>query len=142
LKKLGGLYKNRVGLSMLFLLPALSVAGLPPFSGFFAKLGLIIAGLESKQYFIIGVALVVSLMTLFSMTKVWNEAFWKPPKDPQFADQQKSVSAWRWAPSITIVVFSVLLGLLANPIFEICQLAAAQLMDPTQYISAVLGVVQ
>lgn len=142
LKKLGGLYKHRVGLSMLFLLPALSVAGLPPFSGFFAKLGLIIAGLDSKQYLIIGLALVVSLMTLFSMTKVWNEAYWKPPKDPQYADQQKPVSAWRWVPSIAIVVFSVLLGLLANPIFEICQLAAAQLMDPTQYISAVLGVVR
>lgn len=142
LKKLGGLYKNRVGLSMLFLLPALSVAGLPPFSGFFAKLGLIIAGLESKQYFIIGLALVVSLMTLFSMTKVWNEAYWKPPKDPQYADQQKPVSVWRWVPSITIVLFSVLLGILANPVFEVCQLAAAQLMDPSEYIRAVLGVVR
>ncbi len=142
LKKLGGLYKNRVGLSMLFLLPALSVAGLPPFSGFFAKLGLIVAGLESQQYFIIGVALVVSLMTLFSMTKVWNEAYWKPAKDPEVAEDQKSVSACRWVPSIVIVVFSVLLGLFANPVFEVCQQAAAQLMDPAQYISAVLGVLR
>ncbi len=142
LKKLGGLYKNRVGLSMLFLLPALSVAGLPPFSGFFAKLGLIIAGLESKQYLIIGIALVVSLMTLFSMTKVWNEAYWKPAQDPKVTDNQKSVSAWRWAPSIIIVVLSVLLGLLANPVFEVCQLAAAQLMNPSEYINAVLGVLR
>ena len=142
LKKLGGLYKNRVGRSMLVLLPALSVAGLPPFSGFFAKLGLIVAGLESQQYFIIGVALVVSLMTLFSMTKVWNEAYWKPAKDPEVAEDQKSVSACRWVPSIVIVVFSVLLGLFANPVFEVCQQAAAQLMDPAQYISAVFGVLR
>ena len=142
LKKLGGLYKNRVGLSMLFLLPALSVAGLPPFSGFFAKLGLIIAGIESKQFFIIAVALVVSLMTLFSMTKVWNEAYWKPPKEPEYADQNKPVSVWRWIPSVLIVLISLLLGLLANPVFEVSQLAAAQLMDPTEYISVVLGVIR
>jgi len=142
LKQLGGLYKNRVGLSMLFLLPALSVAGLPPFSGFFAKLGLIIVGLENKHYLIIAVALIVSLMTLFSMTKVWIEAFWKPPKDTKYADQQKPISVWRWVPSVLIVVISVLLGLLANPVFEVSQLAAAQLMDPAQYINAVLGVVR
>jgi len=142
LKQLGGLYKNRVGLSMLFLLPALSVAGLPPFSGFFAKLGLIIAGFESGQYFIIGVALVVSLMTLFSMTKVWNEAYWKTPKESKYLDQQRTVSAWRWVPSLIMVLLSVLLGLLANPIFEVSQAAAAQLMDPSVYIRAVLGVVR
>ncbi|HSM23324.1 MAG TPA: Na+/H+ antiporter subunit D [Anaerolineaceae bacterium] len=142
LKKLGGLYKNRVAFSMLFLLPALSVAGLPPFSGFFAKLGLIIAGLESRQYFIIAVALVVSLMTLFSMTKVWNEAFWKPPKDPNYSDNPRPVSAWRWVPSLMIVVLSILLGLLANPLFEISQMAAAQLMNPSEYIRVVLGVIR
>lgn len=142
LKKLGGLYKHRVAFSMLFLLPALSVAGLPPFSGFFAKLGLIVAGLESRQYFIIAVALVVSLMTLFSMTKVWNEAFWKPVKDPQYEDQKKSLSAWRWAPSLVLVVVSLLIGLLANPVFEVSQLAAAQLMDPSGYINTVLGVIR
>jgi multicomponent Na+:H+ antiporter subunit D len=142
LKKLGGLYQHRVAFSMLFLLPALSVAGLPPFSGFFAKLGLIIAGLENGQYFIIAVALAVSLMTLFSMTKVWNEAFWKPPKDPSYADQQRPVSPWYWVPSLMIVTLSVLLGLLANPVFEISQMAAAQLMDPSGYIEVVLGVIR
>lgn len=142
LKQLGGLYKNRVGLSMLFLLPALSVAGLPPFSGFFAKLGLIVAGFESGQYFIIGVALVVSLMTLFSMTKVWNEAYWKTPKASKYLDQERTVSAWRWVPTLIMVLLSVLLGILANPIFEVSQAAAAQLMDPSIYIRAVLGVVR
>jgi formate hydrogenlyase subunit 3/multisubunit Na+/H+ antiporter MnhD subunit len=41
-----------------------------------------------------------------------------------------------------MVLLSVLLGLLANPIFEVSQAAAAQLMDPSVYIRAVLGVVR
>jgi multicomponent Na+:H+ antiporter subunit D len=142
LKKLGGLYKNRVGLSMLFLIPALSVAGLPPFSGFFAKLGLIMAGLETKQYIVIAVALLVSIMTLFSMTKVWNEAFWKPAKETRFENQNRPVSPWRWVPSTMIVILSLLVGFLANPVFEISRQAAAQLMNNSVYINAVLGVMR
>jgi multicomponent Na+:H+ antiporter subunit D len=41
-----------------------------------------------------------------------------------------------------IVTLSVLLGLLANPVFEISQMAAAQLMDPSGYIEVVLGVIR
>ena len=78
LKRMGGLYQARPILAVLFLLPALSLAGLPPLSGFFAKLSLVQAGLELKQYVIVAVALGVSLLTLFSMIKIWTEAFWKP----------------------------------------------------------------
>jgi len=78
LNKLGGLYHTHPGLASLFLIPALSLAGLPPLSGFFAKLALVRAGLETGQFAIVAVALGVSLLTLFSMMKIWNEAFWKP----------------------------------------------------------------
>ncbi len=78
LKDLGGLYRSSPGLAILFLIPALSLAGVPPLSGFFAKLSLVQAGLGIGQYAIVAVALVVGLLTLFSMTKIWAEAFWKP----------------------------------------------------------------
>jgi multicomponent Na+:H+ antiporter subunit D len=52
------------------LIPALSLAGIPPFSGFFAKLVLIRAALEIEQYAIAGVALAVGVLTVFSMTKI------------------------------------------------------------------------
>jgi formate hydrogenlyase subunit 3/multisubunit Na+/H+ antiporter MnhD subunit len=40
LEILGSLYANRIGLSILFLLPTLSLAGLPPLSGFFCQVGI------------------------------------------------------------------------------------------------------
>ena len=78
LKKLGGLYRSHPWLAMLFLLSALSLAGVPPLSGFFGKLVLIKAGLGIGQFVLVAAALGVSLLTLFSMTKIWAEAFWKP----------------------------------------------------------------
>jgi multicomponent Na+:H+ antiporter subunit D len=78
LRRLGGLYPVRPLLAGFFLVGAMSLAGVPPFSGFVAKLALIEAGLEIGQGLIIAVALAVSLLTLYSMLKIWNEAFWKP----------------------------------------------------------------
>ena len=50
LKKIGGLYKSSPLLAVLFLIPALSLAGIPPLSGFWAKLVLIRASLEIESW--------------------------------------------------------------------------------------------
>ena len=51
------------------------------FSGFFAKLPLIIAGLRVESWLIVGVALIVSLLTLYSMMKIWAYVFWEPASE-------------------------------------------------------------
>jgi multicomponent Na+:H+ antiporter subunit D len=81
LKKLGGLYRTHPWLGVLFMVPALSLAGLPPLSGFFAKFILIRAGVEVEAWWIVGVALLVGLLTLYSMIKIWAEVFWKAQPD-------------------------------------------------------------
>ena len=59
--------------------PALSLAGIPPLSGFVAKFALVEAGVEPSHYWlVVGVSLVVSLLTLFSMMKIWTGVFWSP----------------------------------------------------------------
>jgi len=140
LKELGSIYTGRFAVALLFLLPALSLAGLPPLSGFFAKLALVMAGFELKQYIIVAIGLAVSFMTLYSMTKVWNEAFWKEKKNQSQDPVHKPVSAWLWAPTTVLVLLSLLAGLLAEPLLDLAGQAAAQLIDPSMYIQAVLGV--
>jgi multicomponent Na+:H+ antiporter subunit D len=144
LKQLGGLYHTSPLLSILFLIPALSLAGIPPLSGFFAKLALIKAGLELQQYSIVAVALGVSVLTLYSMIKIWTEAFWKPLPEPAAA---KGAAAYRsgqkrdlqMVPVIILVGLSLALGLAAEPFFALSLQAAEQLLDPSSYILAVLG---
>ncbi|NPV67049.1 MAG: Na+/H+ antiporter subunit D [Anaerolineae bacterium] len=140
LKQLGGLYQSHLGVALLFLLPALSLAGLPPLSGFWAKFALVRAGLEAGQYAITAVGLGVSILTLFSMTKIWTEAFWKPRtvQEPIHVLQGRERLLY-FLPALTLVGLTVLLGMLAEPIFTLATAAAQQLIDPSAYIQTVLG---
>lgn len=143
LAALGGLYKNHAALAVLFLISALSLSGMPPLSGFFAKLLLIRAGLAAEQYAIVITALVVGVLTLFSMTKIWAEAFWKPapdsPANKPRAQAADRTAAWLWLPVAFLALITVSIGLGAEPVFELAQRAARQLADPDLYIQTVRG---
>lgn len=143
LKKLGGAYQSLPGLAALFLISALALAGLPPLSGFFAKLGLVQAGLASGRYGIVAAALGVSLLTLFSMIKIWNEAFWKPQAEGGGNNAKSSPPGGRtWTILITPVAIlaavSVALGFAASPAFAVALHAGEQLMNPSLYVQAVM----
>jgi multicomponent Na+:H+ antiporter subunit D len=139
LKKLGGVYRAYPGLAALFLAAALGLAGIPPLSGFWAKLTLIRAGLEAGQYAIVGVALLVSVLTLFSMIKIWAEVFWKEPPQPLTA-RPLSPAGWALylAPLLLLILIGLSLGFTAEPFLNLAQQAADQLLNPTLYIDAVL----
>lgn len=138
LRRLGGLYGARPFLGVLFLIPAMSLAGIPPLSGFFAKLALVRAGLELENFTIVSVALAVSLATLLSMTKIWSEAFWKPAPEPAPAFE-RSTRESLWIPVVSLALLTLAIGAGAGAMFEISLRAAAQLLDPAGYIDAVLG---
>jgi multicomponent Na+:H+ antiporter subunit D len=150
LKVLGGLYRSHPWLAVLFLIPAMSLAGLPPLSGFFAKLALIQAGLGLDQYAIVAVALLVGLLTLFSMMKIWNEAFWKMPEATgTAADVPEPVPAPPLAgaervsllvPAVGLALVTLTIGVGAESVFQLSLRAAEQLLDGREYIAAVLEV--
>ena len=141
LKKLGGLYSSRLGLAVLFLIPALSLAGLPPLSGFWAKLTIIQAGLEESQFFIVAVALGVGMLTLYSMIKIWNEVFWKASPKTVIDSDKSTGASWVFylAPIVVLALFTLTIGLVAEPFFQLAQQTAVQLLNPSQYIQTVLG---
>ena len=141
LYRLGDLYRRRPGVACLFLIPALSLSGIPPLSGFVGKLALVWAGLEAKKYIIVGVALAVSLLTLYSMTKIWTEAFWKPAPEghePPDAIRRPAGMLLAW-PTLFLGTLTIVLGLAAGPLFGLMQSAGEELMHPQVYIRAVLG---
>ena len=142
LKQLGGLYRARPLLAILFLIPALSLAGLPPLSGFWAKFILVKAGLEVESYLIVATALFVGVLTLFSMTKIWAEVFWKEkPVEAQGCVAPLEGSAWMSLilPIGVLAVLTLTIGFMGEPIFILSTRAAEQLLNPTEYIQTVLG---
>ncbi|QQS47294.1 MAG: Na+/H+ antiporter subunit D [Acidobacteriota bacterium] len=139
LNKLGDLFRSAPGLSIMFLIPALSLAGIPPLSGFWAKFALLRAGLESAEYAIVATALGVSVLTLFSMTKIWAEVFWKKSDAVAFPCP---IGRELLAPTALLAALSAVIGLLAEPFFTVASRAAEQLLDREEYIRAVLGGIQ
>ncbi|MCS6962801.1 Na+/H+ antiporter subunit D [Thermoflexus sp.] len=139
LKRLGGLYRKHPGLAALFLTPALSLAGMPPLSGFWAKLILVKAGLELQQYLIVAVSLMVSLLTLFSMLKIWNEAFWKAAPAEHSASLSRGTQLALFLPVLGLAAITLWIGLMPEPLFSLSEQAAQQLVDPTEYIRRTLG---
>jgi len=145
LKRIGGLYRDLPFLGVLFLIPALSLAGLPPLSGFWSKFTVIKASLDAGHIALAATGLAVGLLTLYSMLKIWNEAFWKAAPDGTASHLQ----AWRanplerrlmLVPIVSLAAVTLTIGLAAEPFVDYASRAAAQLLDKTAYIDAVLAV--
>ncbi|MCG8589200.1 MAG: Na+/H+ antiporter subunit D [Proteobacteria bacterium] len=137
LARLGGLGGRGALLAILFAVPALSLAGVPPLSGFFAKLFLIRAGLAAEAFAAVAVALAVGLMTVFSMTKIWNEAFWKPAPHAS-AGGDRALPPVAVAASGALAAVTVTLGLGAEALWSVAERAAEQLYAPDLYLRTVL----
>ncbi len=142
LAKIGGLYKTAPLLAVLFFIPAFSLAGFPPLSGFWAKYVLVSAALEDNAWVIAAVALLVGLLTIFSMTKIWAEAFWKPHPEGVDPVLEAIDPARRWAfllPIAALAMLTLVIGFFPQTFVAFAEMAAAQLLDPSDYMAAVLG---
>jgi multicomponent Na+:H+ antiporter subunit D len=137
LDRLGGLVRTTPLLGVLFLLAALSLTGIPPFSGFVAKLALVDAGFAGRSYAVVAVSLLVSLLTLFSMTKIWAGAFWGEAEPGPAA--LRPLPSLMVAPTVALTVLSLAIAVAAGPLLEVSTRAADDLLQRTSYIEAVLG---
>src|SRR5690606_37505367 len=142
LKQIGGLHRAAPFLAILFCIPALSLAGLPPLWGFWAKYLVIKPSLDAGDWYLAITALAVGLLTLYSMLKIWNEAFWKAPKSPVPASAEASKASFT-AQYVAIAALSSMtltIGVNPEPFVAFSMEAASPLSDSSRYINAVLEV--
>jgi multicomponent Na+:H+ antiporter subunit D len=132
-KKIGGLMEGFPLLATLFFVAGLSLAGIPPWSGFFAKLVIIVAGFQQERYFYVAVAIVTGFFTLFSMMKIWHMSFWSEKKGDRRAQQSLIYGG-----AALLVSFSVIFAAAFRPVNEFSRQTAAQLLEPQRYIESVL----
>ena len=145
LDELGGLSAKAPWLTAVFAVSAFSLAGIPPLSGFWAKLILVKTSLGLESYLIAGTALGVGLLTLFSMAKIWGGVFWgTPPSDAALAG--RSISGNRglfpqialYLPMFALALLTLTIGLMSEPFMHLAQQAADQLLHPNGYVRAVM----
>lgn len=142
LKVLGNVFRENTLWGLMFFVSAFSLAGLPPFSGFIGKYLVLKAGIEANQVLITMVALFVGLFTLFSMVKIWLEVFWKKPPEEKVVEIEHKPFSDRWMVVSTLIMTMaiIVMGIWAKPIVAFCELAAADLLNPSKYIYYVIGI--
>lgn len=148
LDRLGGLYRSQPLIGLLFFTVAMSLAGVPPLSGFWPKVILVQASLQADAYVVAAAALVTGLLTLYSMSKVWSLAFWRAgpeaapeeavPGVPDPGPLAPGRKALLLTPVALLAALSLAIGLSAQPLLSVSQRAAAALMTPDDYVTTVL----
>jgi multicomponent Na+:H+ antiporter subunit D len=135
---LGGVAREHRWVAVAFLFAALSLTGLPPFSGFWAKLGVLDAAIDASNYLVFSLALLVSVGTLVSMLKVGSGVFWGTGP----ADDVRPETPWRASlvmPGLVLAGVSLAIGIYPGPLLALADTAGAGLSDPTTYVEAVLA---
>lgn len=148
---LGGIARRQPLLAAAFLAAALSVAGIPPFSGFIAKYVLVDAAMADGRFVAAGVAVAASLLTLVYMLKIWNAAFWghEAAERPTAGGGASTATATLPSrvrmkpglvlPGVVLAVGTVALGLGGEVLLSLAQTAAAGLVDVSTYVEVVTG---
>jgi len=164
LQRLGGLAAASPLLAIVFMVPALNLGGVPPFSGFIGKVALLEAGSQNGSvlaWFLVGGSVITSLLTLYVMARVWTKVFWRARADaPEGALASASPAALlddsediaytdrddvgrmpigMVAPTGALIAVGLALTVLAGPIFAYSERAGAEVLDRHQYVTAVLG---
>ncbi|WP_431843102.1 Na+/H+ antiporter subunit D [Calidifontibacter indicus] len=155
LDSLGGLAKLSPVLAVLFFIPAMNLAGIPPFSGFIGKLGLMHGGAElgtPLAWLVVVGGIVTSLLTLMAMAKVWGRAFWGVPPEKLPAeltevpedeveavvDDRRPMPPLMVGAAALLVAFGLSFTVFAGPLYSYAERAAASLHS-TAYVDAVLN---
>ncbi len=157
IERLGSMAKISPLVAILYLIPALNLGGIPPFSGFVGKVGLIEGGVVNGSglaWVMVAASVVTSLLTLLVMMRIWSRVFWRPIEDSEDPamrglEEAELVEAKKpplrkdspglVAPTVALVGVGVALTVVAGPLFDFTEKAANDMIHRTPYIEAVMG---
>lgn len=130
LHELGGLKTTMPVTSGCCRIAALSIAGVPPFNGFWSKLIIVIAAAQAGYWVLAGLAVFVSFMTLLSFVKVQRYALEGEPSPS--AGRIRETPLAMQLPLICLAIACILLGVLTP-------LHRGRLLDPAGHALADAG---
>jgi multicomponent Na+:H+ antiporter subunit D len=138
LKKLGNLNEEMPITSATSLVASLSIAGVPPFCGFWSKLMIIIALFEAGRYIYAAVAILVGVITLASFLKIQKYVFYR--KNEERKQVAKEVPLAMVLSMVGLAILCLLIGLFFRPLYTHLLLPAAEVLTKGPgYFAEILG---
>jgi NADH:ubiquinone oxidoreductase subunit 5 (subunit L)/multisubunit Na+/H+ antiporter MnhA subunit len=122
IRQLGGLMKTMPVTAVVFFVSALSVIGIPPFAGFFAKFMVIAGTIQKGEIWLAVAAIFTAFLTLLYLMRVFNKVFLGAPTHPTIREGTTSML-------VALGIFaalSLLSGLFVSWPMSLAKLAAAQ----------------
>ncbi|WP_166268082.1 monovalent cation/H+ antiporter subunit D [Marinobacter caseinilyticus] len=124
---------SRTLLSVLFLLGATASAGLPPLSGFFAKLLILKAAVPGVEMaWLWSIVLVGGFFTMIAYSRAGSIVFWRTVEG--HVEDKGQLTLPVTVSASALIALSVAIVVLAGPISRYTDATAAQLHDPAGYI--------
>ncbi len=138
MKRMGGLKERMPITAFTTNLAALSISGIPPFSGFWSKLIILVAVIKAGHIAIAGIAIVMAFVTLAYYVKVQREVLFGSVRGA--VEKAREVPALMYVPLIILAIVCVGFGLLYPVIGNrILEPARDALLNGAEYIKLVLG---
>jgi multicomponent Na+:H+ antiporter subunit D len=140
MRKMGGLAERMPVTRATCTIASASIAGIPPFSGFWSKLILVIAAVQAHFYWVAAIIVFVSLCTLIMYLKVQRYVFLG--ELPENLQQTKENKGSMLAAMVFLALLCVLMGLLVimpSLRASILEPAVKVLTDGVSYSANVIG---
>jgi NADH-quinone oxidoreductase subunit N len=105
LKDLNGLWKRNIGLGLMLTVLVLSLAGVPPLSGFWAKFFVFMTGYKAGAWWLVLIAIVMTIVSLYYYLRFLKAMWFNEPPSLEPIPTPRSMN-------VTLVVATVLVALL------------------------------
>ncbi|WP_039863415.1 Na+/H+ antiporter subunit D [Planococcus donghaensis] len=137
---MSGLMKNYPLLGWSFFIAMLSLAGIPPLSGFIGKVLISSAAIDNGSYVLLALSLLSSIFVLYSLLRVFKNCFWGETIVSK--EEQLPLRRGVLIPCLVLVGLTILIGLGTESMSPYVSGAAETLVNPSIYIDAILGKIQ
>lgn len=137
IEEMSGLIRNYPLLGWLFFLSILSLAGIPPLSGFIGKVYIGQGAIEAGAFVLLALAILSSLFVLYSLLKIFMNTFWGETIISE--DEEVPLKKRLLFPCVLLGLSTIVLGLGAESLAPYISDAAYTLMNPAVYVEAVLN---
>jgi multicomponent Na+:H+ antiporter subunit D len=133
-KKIGQVMHYHKIFAIIFFILAMSLAGFPPLSGFWGKFLLLKAAVNAQYYLSAGVAMLVSLFTLYSMLKLWRYVFCQANTQVPIDSSQKiKLNFSIWISLLPLLILSLYISLWPDSVLHTLTQMSEQLIMFSHY---------